>query len=45
MNNTEKIKAIRNILDKVEKTSETLQEHQWVDWNKVLEDIEEVING
>lgn len=44
MTNIEKVESIIHILGKVEKTSNTLEEHQWVDWNKVLEDITKIIN-
>lgn len=44
MEDVKKIEAIRAILKRVEKTANNLEEHQWVDWNRVLEDIVKAIN-
>ena len=44
MRDIEKIEALRKVLDKVENTANSLKEHQWVDWNEVLKDIEKIIN-
>lgn len=44
MKDIEKIEAIREILKRVEKTANTLEEHQWIEWDRVSEDIIKIIN-
>lgn len=45
MEDIKKIEAIREILKRVEKTANNLEEHQWIEWDRVLDDIAKVINN